>query len=127
MDRLEMHVALTAPPEVDDEDLERATANLIRELRELDVDDVRRAAGARAPEGSKAIDGAALGEIAIALGAGGGALTVVVETLREWLARQGRRRRIALTIDGDTIELESATAAERAELLRAYVQRHQKP
>jgi hypothetical protein len=43
---------------------------------------------------------------------------------RDWLGRQSARHRISLTIDGDTIELESASAAERRDLVDAYIRRH---
>jgi hypothetical protein len=124
---MELTVTLLKAPGDDDEELDRVTTGLLRELRDLDVDRVERVAGGDRPAGSRAVDGASLGEIAIALGAAGGALTVVVETLREWLARHGNRRRLSVTIDGDTIELERASDAERADLVRAYVQRHQSP
>src|SRR4051812_8690181 len=124
---MELTVALLKAPGDDDEELDRATTNLLRELRDLDVERVERVAGGAAPDGSRAVDGASLGEIAIALGAAGGALTVVGETLGDWLSRHGARRRLSVTIDGDTIELERATDTERADLVRAYVQRHQAP
>jgi uncharacterized caspase-like protein len=41
----------------------------------------------------------------------------LVGTLRDWLDRQSGRHRISVTIDGDTIELDRASAAQRQELL----------
>jgi hypothetical protein len=49
----------------------------------------------------------------------------VVATLKDWLGRRGTAHRITLTIDEDTIELSTASDAERAELIQAFVRRHQ--
>ena len=48
----------------------------------------------------------------------------LIETLRDWLGRHSGRHRISVTIDGDTIELERATAGQQRELVDAYVRRH---
>ncbi|MFG1613862.1 hypothetical protein ACGFI3_13935 [Nonomuraea wenchangensis] len=60
----------------------------------------------------------------VALSASGGVLPTMIGTLRDWLKRQARRHRIAVTIDGDVIELERAAAEERRDLLEAYIRRH---
>jgi hypothetical protein len=59
----------------------------------------------------------------VAFSASGGVFTTLVGTVRDWLDRQSGRHRISMTIDGDTIELERASAAEREELLDAFVRR----
>lgn len=60
----------------------------------------------------------------MALSASGGVLTALVGTLRDWLGRSSARHRVSLTIDGDTIDLERASEAERRELIDAYIRRH---
>ncbi|MGH3873574.1 MAG: hypothetical protein ACRDSR_19045 [Pseudonocardiaceae bacterium] len=58
------------------------------------------------------------------MSASGGVFTTVLETMRDWLDRHSRRHRILVTIDGDTIELERATAGQQRELVDAYIRSH---
>jgi hypothetical protein len=62
--------------------------------------------------------------LVVAFSASGGVFTTLVGTLRDWLDRQSGRHRISVTIDGDTIELDRASAAQRQQLLDAFVRRH---
>ena len=111
-------------PEVDPETSERLARQLRSEIAELDVESVHPALLSAAPEGAKAADPVTLGSLVVALSASGGVFTTLVETLRDWLGRQSGRHRISLTIEGDTIELERASAGERRELVDAYIRRH---
>jgi membrane-associated two-gene conflict system component 1 (EACC1) len=111
-------------PELDPEMTERLIRQLRAELAELDVESVELGAGGAVPAGAKAADPVTLGAIVVALSASGGVFTTVIETLRDWLGRSSRRHRIAVTIAGDTIELERATAEQQRELLEAFVRRH---
>ena len=111
-------------PEVDPEVAERLVRGLRRELGELDVDAVGTAPAGAAPDGSKGADPVTVGALVVALSASGGVFTALIETLRGWLERQSGRHRISMTIDGDTIELERASAKQQQELLDAYVRRH---
>jgi hypothetical protein len=62
----------------------------------------------------------------ITLSAAGGVLTVVIEAVRDWLARHAAARRIYVTIDGDTLVLESSfSAQERTAVVEAYISRHE--
>jgi hypothetical protein len=119
-----LRLVLEPDPESDPEACERLTRQLRAELSELDVESVDLAAGGPAPDNAKAADPVSLGAIIVALSASGGVFTSVVETLRDWLGRHSGRHRIAVTIDGDTIELEQATAAQQHELVLAYIRRH---
>jgi len=121
--QLELRLALEPEPVADAEEADRLGRQLRRELRELDVDDVRAADGT-APPGAKG-DVASIGEWLITLSAGGGVFATVVATVKEWLARRGGAHKVTLTIDGDTIELSAASDRERAELVEAFVRRHQ--
>jgi len=111
-------------PELDPEAVERLAYRLRAEIAELDVESVRPGPGGPAPEGAKGTDAVTLGAIVVALSASGGVFTALVETLRDWLGRSSARHRVSLTIDGDTIELERASAAERRDLVDAYIRRH---
>jgi hypothetical protein len=117
---------LVAPdPEQDPEASERAARGLRAEIAELGgVEDVRSVPGGAPPEGAKGPDVVTAGALVVTLAASGGVFTTLVETLRDWLGRQSARHRISLTIDGDTIELERASEAERRDLVDAYIRRH---
>ena len=90
-------------PELDSEAGERLTRQLRAELVELDIESVDLAADGSAPDGAKGTDPVTLGAIIVALSASGGVFTALIETLRDWLGRHGRRHQISVTIDGDTL------------------------
>jgi hypothetical protein len=111
-------------PEVDPERAERLVRRLHGELAELDVTSVSPVAAGPPPERAKGADPVTLGALVVAFSASGGVFTTLVGTLRDWLDRQSGRHRISVTIDGDTIELDRASAAQRQQLLDAFVRRH---
>ncbi|WP_155544891.1 effector-associated constant component EACC1 [Amycolatopsis camponoti] len=115
-------VRLEADDEADAEELDRLARRLRAELGELDVD--LRAVPGEVPDGAKSADPVTVGSLMVAFSAAGGVFPGLVETLREWLGRQAGRHKITMTIDGDTVELERATSAERQQLIDAFVQRH---
>lgn len=115
---------LEPDPELDPEMTERLIRRLRAELAELEVELAELGAGGTAPAGAKAADPVTLGAIVVALSASGGVFTTVIETLQDWLGRSSRRHRIAVTIEGDTLELDSATSGEQRELVEAFVRRH---
>jgi hypothetical protein len=49
----------------------------------------------------------------------------VIGTIKAWLGGRAGAHKVTVTIDGDTLELSSATDAERAELVETFVRRHQ--
>ncbi|MEV6828139.1 hypothetical protein [Amycolatopsis sp. NPDC051102] len=113
---------LEAEDDADAEELDRLVRRLRAELGELDVD--LRAVPGEVPPGAKAVDPVTAGSLLVAFSAAGGVFPGLVETLREWLGRQAGKHRIKMTIDGDTVELERATSAERQQLIEAFVRRH---
>jgi hypothetical protein len=117
-------VVLEPDAESDEEEAERLSRALRAELVELDIDSVRAAAAESVPQGAKAADPVTIGAIIVALSASGGVFTSLVDTLRDWLSRNTGRHRITVTIDGDTIEIDSATAREQRALIDAYIRRH---
>lgn len=121
---MEVLLALAPDEESDAEEVERLMRRLRTELRELDVDVLRPEPVGQLPAGAKGSDPVTVGAIVVALSASGGVFTVLIDTLRDWLGRQSARHRISVTIDGDTIELEHATAEERRELIDGFVRRH---
>jgi hypothetical protein len=111
-------------PELDAEAAERLTRQLRAEIAELDVESAGLAPGGSVPDGAKAADAVTVGAIVVALSASGGVLPALVETVRDWLARQGRAHRISMTIDGDSIEVERASADQQRALIDGFVRRH---
>jgi Effector Associated Constant Component 1 len=123
---LRVHLTWDPGPEADPAQTERLGRQLRADLQDLDVDDVTRVAGGAAPPGAKSVDVGAVGELLVTMSASGGVLATVVATLRGWLARRDDAAAVKLTIDGDTLELGRASAEERSDLIRAFVQSHQR-
>jgi len=119
-----VRVMLQCDPELDTEDADRLTRRLRAELDELDVESVDAVPGEDAPPGAKVADPVTVGALIVALSASGGVFPSLIATMRDWLGRQSRVRRVSVTIDGDTIELDWATPAEQRAVVDAYVRRH---
>lgn len=126
MDREILSVRLSVLPDSEngDEERERLARRLRTELDELEVDSVGWAAEGALPAGAKGADPATLGAIMVSLSASGGVFAIVMEAVRDWLGRQTGQHRVSVTIDGDTIELERATADQQRELVEGFVRRH---
>jgi Effector Associated Constant Component 1 len=124
-----VHLDVYPGLDLDPEDVERLVRRLRAEVAELDVESVTLAASATgvdtpAPEGAKGSDAVTLGAMVVALSASGGVFAALIQTVRDWLERQSGRHRVAVTIDGETIELERATAAQQQAMLEAFIRRH---
>jgi hypothetical protein len=117
-------VRLEAEDEADDEEFDLLARRLRAELAELDVDVLAVVRAGDLPPGAKAVDPVTIGSLVVAFSAAGGVFPGLMETLREWLGRQAGKHRIKVTVDGDTVELERATSAERQQLIDAFVRRH---
>lgn len=117
-------LVLTPDPELDLAAGERLTRQLRAELAELDIESVGLVGGGTVPDGAKGTDPVTVGAVIVALSASGGVFTTVIETARDWLTRHRRAHRISVTIDGDTLELDRATAGQQRALVDAYLRRH---
>ncbi len=111
--------------DADAEDIERLGRQLRSELRSLDVDSVNAVSSDKPPPGSKGPVVEAMTEWLVTLSASGGVFAMLIATVKDWLGRRAGAHKVIVTIDGDTLELSSATSAEQAELVKAFVQRHQ--
>jgi hypothetical protein len=120
---LAVHLTLEPDSQLDAEEYERMTRQLRAELKDLDVESVRLATTETAPAGAKG-DPVTVGALIVALSASGGVFTTLIAALHDWLRRRSGNHRIRVTIDGDTIELERASAEREAELVDAFVRRH---
>ncbi|MEU6349818.1 hypothetical protein ABZ896_10890 [Streptomyces sp. NPDC047072] len=121
---LKVDVVVVPDPEVDPERAERVTRALRAEIAALDIESLHSRPAGPLPEGAKGTDPVTVGAMVVALSAAGGVFPALIDTVRDWLARSAARHRVSVTIDGDTIELERATDAERRALIEAYVRRH---
>ncbi|MEV7038810.1 hypothetical protein [Amycolatopsis sp. NPDC051061] len=108
--------------DADAEELDGLARRLRAELTTLDVE--LGAVPGELPAGAKAADPVTIGSLMVAFSAAGGVFPGLVETLKDWLGRQAGKHRIKVTVDGDTVELERATSAERQQLIDAFVRRH---
>ncbi len=117
-------LVVESEPDVDPDALDRSVRQLRAELNDLDVESVAPLTTENASPGAKGVDLSSLGDLLITLPATGSVFTVLIETARDWLARQAAARRILVTIDGDTIVLEKSSVQERSALIEAYVRRH---
>ncbi len=113
--------------EVDDELRDRWCRQLRSDLAALDVDGVCAAPRQITAPGAKGVDVGDVSALLVSLGTAGGLLTVVVGTVRDWLARHGDAQKVSLTMGGDTLVLDRATAAERSEVVEAFLRRHGEP
>ncbi|WP_236061953.1 hypothetical protein [Actinacidiphila acididurans] len=104
--------------DVDDEELQELTLSLRRHLLDLDVDDVRPAAGGQAPQGAKPAGTVAVG--ALVLTAAPVLLRAVLRCVEEWL-RNRPVRTVRLELSGRTIELGAASAQDQRRLIEEFV------
>jgi hypothetical protein len=100
----------------------RLTGRLRAELLDLDVHAVQLATDREAPQDSKAVDLLAVGGLVVRF-LGHEVLKSIVDGARSWLMRQ-HCRSIKLTLDGDSLELTSASSAEQDKLIDLWVTRH---
>ena len=104
---------------------ERLGRQLRNELRALDVDEVDPGRGRPLHRRARRGSSPALTEWLVTLSGGGGVFVSVIGTIKAWLGGRAGAHKVTVTIDGDTLELSSATAAERAESVETFVRRHQ--
>ena len=117
----QLRIELGAADEAGAEELDDATRRLRDELLELDVEDVERPAGGRAPPGTRGPELASFGTLLVTLGPE--ALPLVVSAVGHWLSRQGRRS-VTLELGDDRIEVGGASAEDQRRLIDAFVARH---
>ncbi len=117
---------VTVRPEASADDEETATLrDLVRSmLVEHDFDVADRRLIAAPPQGTKGVDPVSLSTLVVTLAASGGVLTTLVGALQAWLLRSSARQ-VVLEIDGDRLEVNGVTGAERRQLTAEWLRRHQ--
>jgi hypothetical protein len=118
-------IQLAVGPDDDAEEVAEATLQLRRELLDLDVDAVELPPGGEAPPGTRAVELAALGALAVTF-AKSPLLGPVVSAVRAWLAGQPQRS-IKLELDGDVLELTGLSSKEQRRLTDEWLRRHTSP
>lgn len=111
-----------ADDRADDEMLAAMADELQRELRNVEM--VTVAPGQlEAPDGVRAGAGADVGTLVLTLAQNPAVLTSVFSTIGSFLGR-GRTRTVTVELDGDKLTLSSATPAEQAQLVSAFLAHH---
>ena len=118
-----MALALNTGQEADDEELERLTQQLRRELLEMDVEAVDLVREGEAPSKAKAGDAITWGSLLLTLAASGGVLTTLIQVLQSWLTRH-EQRSLTLEIDNDRLEITGISSKEQERLIEAWLSRH---
>jgi hypothetical protein len=102
--------------------LEELTSRLREELLGLDVEDVARVSAGKAPDGSRAIELAAIGALLVTMQQSGVLVAKVVNTIREWLKRDPEpTRAVKITLGNRTIELTAASSEQQDKLVAEFV------
>ena len=116
-------IQLAIGPDTDTEETAEATLQLRRELLDLDVEAVELPRAGEPPPGTRAVELAALGALAITLSQSQ-LLTPVVAAVRSWLAGQ-QQRSIKLELGGDVLELTGVSSTEQRRLVDEWLRRHE--
>ncbi len=114
-------VQIAIGPDGDADEVAEATLQLRREFLDLDVDAVEVPHGGEPPPGSRAVDAAALGALAVNL-ADSQLLAAVIAAVRSWLTGSPRRS-IKLQLGGDILELTGVSSKEQRRLADEWLAR----
>lgn len=118
----QIHVQLVLLPtdDMDAAELDELTRSLRDEVLELPVDSVVAPSAGSPPAGAKVIDPTSVGTLLVTMSGAGGLLVAVVETIRAWLTSRGDQR-VVLELGEAKLELSTATATERQELISRFL------
>ncbi|MBE7163638.1 MAG: hypothetical protein INR72_20555 [Williamsia herbipolensis] len=108
----------------DAEDVAAATGELAHALDELDVEAVRPRESGDAPDGVRAGAVTEIGTLVVTALTTPGVLTALIGTVQQWLHTRSGTGTCTVTVDGDSLEIENATTAERSQLIAAWLERH---
>jgi hypothetical protein len=109
----------------DVERLATISGYLRAELLELDVENVASIATGELPPGSRAAGVAVAGGLLVTIGQVADTLQSVIVVIGQWPQRGDRTtRKVRLELDGDVLELSSASAADQERLIGLFASRH---
>ena len=109
-------------PTAGDEDRESLALALREELLSTDVGDVHPVPTGPAPEGSRGVDAAALGQLLVTVPASLAAVAELINAVRGWLSRASDGRTVELTLGGNSLRLDKASTQEQERLIEAFLQ-----
>jgi hypothetical protein len=115
-------IQVAVGPDTDAEEVADATLQLRRELLDLDVEAVDLPQAGEPPPGTRAVELAALGALAVTV-AQSQLLGPMVAAVRSWLAGAPQRS-IKLELDGDVLELTGLSSKEQRRLTDEWLRRH---
>ena len=115
-------IQVTGGPDAEAEEVADANMQLRRELLDLDVSAVEVPQAGEPPPGTRAVELAALGALAVSI-AKPELLTAVVAVVRSWLSRS-QHRSIKLVLGGDVLELTGVPSDEQRRLTDEWLRRH---
>jgi hypothetical protein len=116
-------IQVAVGPDADSEEVAEATLQLRRELLDLDVEAVELPRAGEPPPGSRAVELAALGALAITFSQPQ-MLSPMVAAVRSWLAGS-QQRSIKLELGGDALELTGLSSKEQRRLVDEWLRRHE--
>jgi hypothetical protein len=116
-------IQLEVGPDADAEEVAQATLQLRRELLDLDVEAVEVPRAGEPPPGTRAVELAAVGALAVTV-AQSSLLTPVVAAVRSWLA-SAPQRSIKLELDGDVLEVSGLSSKGQQRLVDEWLGRHE--
>ena len=106
----------------DPERIDELTTRLRGELLDLDVEAVERVSAGPAPDGSRAIELAAIGALLVTVEQSGELVAKVVNTIREWLKRDPEpTRTVKISLGNRVIELTAASNEQQDRLIAEFV------
>jgi Effector Associated Constant Component 1 len=119
-----LSVQIAGGPDSDQEELDRLALDLRHELLELDVDSVVRASNGPVPPNAMA-GGTSLPDVLIVSLSNSTVLVSVIHVLG-WWTKRGIGRKVRVKIGRNTIEINSASAEEKARLIESWLDWHEK-
>jgi hypothetical protein len=108
----------------DDESLDEASGLLRAEILDGDVEDVTVARGTDAPEGSKGFDAAAIGDLVVTLAQVPQSLKSLVDSVRQWIARDRAGRSVRIVLAGDELVVGGVSQETQQQLIEAFLRAH---
>jgi len=105
----------------DDDRLDSLATTLREELLALDVDGVRRPSAGAAPDGSRALELAAIGALLVTLKGTTEVISSVVSAIRGWLSRGSSGRSVEVTIGDRTLKLTAATPEQQDRMVEEFL------
>lgn len=125
MDQCQVLIRIAPNEGVDSDGIARMERRLRSELLQLDIDSIDKVVAVdEGPPASKGAELLDLGAWLVALSASGGVLTSLIELTRDWIKRNAAASHISISIDGDSVDIGRVDDAERADLVKAFLDAH---